>query len=130
MTKPLLCRTSRAIILMGFPDKRGVHYFPSQSDELPGLWFVVDKKIALVEQITKVLSKELDMDILPADFAINTDYCGEFSKDNVSYTLYIGICKKPNLSSDKTLPELIRAMPKTKIRSFYLKAWQALCGGM
>lgn len=127
------CSTSVAIVLLGVMDERGIMRFPVDAPETPGLMFQPETLKPINEQIFDRIERE----VLSRDPGL-IDICQEYScevtlSDSRQATLYLATMKfqeKNAANQWDTMPELLRAMPKSRNRLAYLKAWQVLTGAM
>ncbi|MBI2602247.1 MAG: hypothetical protein HYW48_04255 [Deltaproteobacteria bacterium] len=134
MALHIYCPTEKVILLVGFRADKGLLVFPSQNDRFPGILFdnvaghfINDMIRDRVEALTEGGQRGLRLNI-EQEFAERMSL-----PDGQEATLYLGVVGEfaGSLSPDwKTLPELIRKMPKDKKRIAYIKAWQILSGGL
>ena len=119
-----------AILLAGILTDKHVFLFPSVSRSLPGLHCNVVPTLSLTMQLIDTFEKATQLKPTQNTLELNTNFKESFTYLNRQATLYVAVFKQTSIkhphSQWKTLPELLKQMPKTKIRSAYLKAWQVL----
>lgn len=139
MSLHIYCPTSKAIVLFAaqFGDQFGdtrlnpnIMRFPVNNRRLPGLHLTAHPNEPINGRILEEIAKSGSV----TDIQIWQEFRGEFTCENEDYTLYVAkgqISGLPALTEQwPTLPELLQAMPKDRIRLVYLKAWQVLTGAL
>lgn len=126
------CKTDIAIILLGIPNEKGILVFPTSAHETPGIMFKNDPSMPINEQIILEVNNLCKSNKLGTKFDICQKYTATVKlSSGKAATLYTGILQETIANKDKgwkTLPELLKVMPKNRNRLPYLKAWQALTG--
>lgn len=133
MTIHIHCPTDKAIALVGFRSTNGLLIFPSNSEILPGIHFDCDSNLFINDQIKGIVEK-LAGERLGIALEMIQDFAEPLPlEDGSEATLYLAVLNRStgSISPDwRSLPELIRKMPKDKKRIVYIKAWQILSGGL
>ncbi len=134
MSLLLNCQTDFAVLLCAVPDERGVLHFPSNdSTLLPGLNFTVAGLTPINEQLIKeaegFFGKRLGNSL-----QITQEFADPVPRpDGVMATLYLATVAQGSVTFDpswRSLPEILRGLPKNKGRVPFLRAWQILSGGL
>ena len=126
--------TDVVIFLVGVKDARGVLRFPTKNNYNPGVVFRTNRKIPVNEQLINETQVVTGLSGLNVQLQIEQNFSADVTLPNGdSATLYVGIIHDyEGLISEawKSLPEILRNMPRDKNRVSYLKAWQVLMGGL
>lgn len=125
------CKTPVAILLAAMPDERDLMRFPQNGAGLPGLAFEVASGMPINVQLIEFLWAHLGDKVKGID--IIQDYSGEVQlPDGRAATVYLATVngRFPLPPDAKTMPEILRGMPKDRNRLPYLKAWQVLTGSL
>ncbi|TWW12171.1 hypothetical protein E3A20_03230 [Planctomyces bekefii] len=130
----IYCKTDRAILILGVPDDRGVLFFPSnRADELPGLHLDVKPLLPIFDQLTGLASAVLKQDVARS-LHLFDEFADEIAiNDSDKGTVFVGTLSqvtKPEGGPWAVMPAILRALPKTRVRLPYLRAWQILQGGL
>ncbi len=132
MSLHIYCPHLNAIVLVGIQDERGLFYFFSKDVQLPGYHFTVKPRQPINEQILEQFNLQFETNIDGQVFEINQDYHEVLnleSGEEASFYLATLKTKPESLAfPDQTLPELLRAMPKSRARLPYMKTLQVLGG--
>jgi hypothetical protein len=129
----LYCPTETAILLVGIPDANGVLKFPVAGDP-PGLHVAARPLISIDQQLVAAASEALGKDIA-LHLSLEQEFADDVAlPDGKTATLYVGtVAKTAGIQapgSYQSMPDILRAMAKTRGRLPYLRAWQVLTGGL
>lgn len=128
------CKTDHAILLVAVRDERGVLRVPSsEAAALPGLNFAVKPLTPINEQLVATASAFFGRNVALA-LHVWQELADELTlPSGARATLYVASLNDPAVvatSAWPVIPELLRALPATKLRLPYLRAWQVLQGGL
>lgn len=122
------------ILLLGVKDSKGILRFPSKNTFNPGIVFKAERNIPVNVQLIKEAEKITGFSNLNLALEIEQNFRGDVQLPNQSFSsLYVGMVVDSEAQAKpswKSLPEILREMPKHKNRTIYLKAWQVLMGGL
>ena len=130
----LTCKTNHAVILVGGKFERGLWRFLDAGQPLtPGVPFAVEPLRPINEQIMTA-ARLADSGLEGLAIHIDQSFTEILTPSvGLEVTLFIG--NLPSQRGDeaftrpwRTMPELLRAMPKSRARLAYLKAWQVFSG--
>ncbi len=131
------CPTDEAILLAGFTDAVGVFRYVTESSDLPGIRIRPQSGLALHDQFMVGLNAFLQSKCLPRDLNLKLMLHPAFEDTieipgDAPVTLYLGqvVWDLDSPNNWPTLAELLRGMPKTRTRLAYMRAVQALAGGI
>ena len=118
---------SNVIFLLACKDERGVLRFPTSGQPLPGLHFQPDMKLPISEQLVSLGREKSGGE----DTALEVEQklVELLSHDGGEYAVYLGTSSAQAPADWFTMPEMIRVLPKNRVRLSYMKAWQVLSGG-
>lgn len=131
------CSTDQAVLLAAVACPDGLLRFPNDEIPWPGLGVNVKPLVGINEQLLD-RAKEVFGPALASQLSIWQDYSDMIRvKDEDLATLYVAILRpSPDQLESlpwqtwRTLPDLIRSLPKDRTRLAYLKAWQVLTGAL
>lgn len=131
------CSTDEAVLLVAVNCPDGLLRFPNDASPWPGLSLKVQPLLGINEQLIRRSQAELGPD-LTAKLNIWQDYSDMIREGNEDRaTLYVAIVRPDSQELEnkpwkdwRTLPDLIRSLPKDRTRLAYLKAWQVLTGAL
>lgn len=131
------CSTDEAIFLVAVSCPDGLLRFPNDDTAWPGLGFHVEPLVGINEQLFKRAAAELGNGLAPK-IAIWQEYSDVIKVNGEDHTtLYVGILRPSSQELEttpwqtwRTLPDMIRSLPKDRTRLAYLKAWQVLTGAL
>lgn len=121
-----------AIFLLKLRDSRGVFLFPSNNEFLPGLYLEDYQKDYLDEDVKKWVVKQAGI----ADNYLKINFRAILSPDLILdenrigrlYLLEANGILGFDASICKTLPDILRSLPKSKNRAPYIKSLQVFSG--
>lgn len=130
MSTIIKCTTDHAVLLAGCTDSKGILRFYSEDQAYPGIHITVDSNIAVHDLLEKVLLEKVSKKV--TKFELNHSYTTKLETPKGEATLFTGKFFLPDMEKVdlQSLPEILRAMPKTKTRVAYLRIWQAISGGL
>jgi len=130
----LKANTPYALLMVGCHFTEGPIRFPNDDSELPGILVKLDEGLSVNELLIAGAQKILGDTIDGKSLDIHQEFSSPLElKDGEAATLYLATIEaKYDMGSKewKTMPELIREMPKDRGRLAYLRAWQVLGGGL
>lgn len=139
MSLHVQCNTDQAILLLAIQCPDGLLRFPNDEAPLPGLRLKVQPQLGINEQLIARAQQDLTP-ALASQISIWQNYSDVVTTSSQeSVTFYVGILRPTSETLDtfksdwkewRTLPDLIRSLPKDRTRLTYLKAWQVLTGAL
>ena len=137
MSLHIHCSTEEAILLVAVACPDGLLRFPNDASQWPGLSLNVQPLLGINEQLIRRAQEEIGA-ALTAKLNIWQEYSDVMRVDNHDRaTLYVAIVRPEAQDLEgktwnnwRTLPDLIRSLPKDRTRLAYLKAWQVLTGAL
>lgn len=121
-----------AVLLIGFPDERGVLRFPE-------IRFVPKALTPIAEQLLREASASAQTD-LARRVTLVDQFCDETTlPDGTTATVYLmtldahqpqGAAAPYVDQAWRSFPDILRAMPRDRGRLPYLRAWQVITGGL
>lgn len=139
MSLHVQCNTDQAIFLLAVQCPDGLLRFPNDETQWPGLHLSVQPLLGINEQLVTRAQQELSPE-LAAKISIWQNYSDLIRGSNEEQiTFYVGILRPEAETLNalpkpwqewRTLPDLIRSLPKDRTRLTYLKAWQVLTGAL
>jgi len=130
----IYCQTTAAIVIIPVLDESGIMRIPSVDPANPGLLLEVRPLTPIIEQIMALVGSTLALDRPGAVYRVCDEELGSVElAGSVPATVYLLRAAVPaaTLRTDwPTFPQLLRAMPATRARLIWLKAWQVLTGGL
>lgn len=137
MSLHVQCSTDEAILLVAVNCPDGLLRFPNDGSPWPGLSLQVQPLLGINEQLIRRSQDELGS-ALTAKLNIWQEYSDVIREANEDRaTLYVAMIRPEAHEIEnkpwkewRTLPDLIRTLPKDRTRLAYLKAWQVLTGAL
>lgn len=129
----VFCRTSKAVLLLGISDERGVKFYPCDPDgSLPGFIFEPKPQEAVTVQLMDLARTFVQgADLRNIDIIQN--WSDTMSVDGEDVTVYLGTAEAPKdaiVVPHLTLPDLIRRTPQGKGRVILIKSMQVFSGAL
>ena len=134
------CNTTYFIVLLGIKDSNHIWFFVTESLKPYGIIKETSALMFINEQILKTCESLFDndsLDIYKSITVINTFSEKIILQNEIDATLYLALIDNPIIFSQIKLkphyqlikfPEILKSMPKSKLRLAYLKAWQIILG--
>lgn len=132
MSLLIKCKTSKALVICGMRDPKGIFRIPISSSELPGIEFEVNHSLPINPQILDNLSAEINADgrLFKVEQSLTLSM---FLNNGEECTTYIANYFGPESLKHAEFPKIIdvlRAFPANKNRKEFMKAFQYFSVGL
>lgn len=132
MSLLIKCKTSRALVICGLRDPKGIFRIPISSNELPGIEFSVNHSLPINPQILENLAAETKAEGRLFDIEQSLTLT-MYLNNGEECTAYIANYFGPESVKHTEFPKIIdvlRAFPANKNRKEFMKAFQYFSVGL
>lgn len=132
MSLLLKCKTSKALVICGMRDPKGIFRIPIASKELPGIEFVVNHSLPINPQILESLlaSTKAEGRLFKVEQSLTLSMYLNSGEECTAYIAhYFGPASVKHSEFPKII-DVLRAFPANKNRKEFMKAFQYFSVGL